>query len=195
MASLLQAKPKNVYHIQPTNHNHSDIAHYTLQGYIDLTRKHNSYDKGNNNSELLLLPGEHIIKTDFIIQNIYDFAILGNNSNIYCERQFLGIAFINVTRVILKNVGILNCSKNYILQRNNKEAMNCTTAIYLHKCTDMNMYAVHVAVQSGTNGIVAINIDASKRNKMSVFQYITITENCTKTSLPSSGILVYYNDY
>ena len=68
VASLPQAKTKNVHYIQPTNHSHSDTAHYTLQGYINHTKKHNSYGKEvYNNSELLLLPGKHIIKTDFII--------------------------------------------------------------------------------------------------------------------------------
>ena len=196
VASLLQAKTKNVYYIQPTNHNLSDTAHYTLQGYINYIKKHNSYGKGlYNKSELLLLPGKHVIKTDFIIQNIYDFAILGNNSKIYCERSFLGIAFINVTRVLLKNVEIINCGKIYILKSDSREATNCTTAIYFNQCTDVNISAVHIMVPSGTNGMVAININTSKRNKRSVFQDIAITANCTKTSLPSNGILFYYHDY
>ena len=64
----------------------------------------------------------------------------------------------------------------------------------MNVATDVNISAVHITVQSGTNGIIAVNINA-KRNKMSVFQYITTTANCTKASLPSSGILIYYNDY
>ena len=194
-ASLLQAKTEAVYHIQPTNHNHSDIDHYTLQGYIlNHTRKHNFFDKGlyNNNNELLLLPGEHIIKTDFIIQNAYNFAILGIDSKIYCDKPFLGIAFINVTRVMLKNVEIINCGKGSILG-SNVAARTITSAVSFNQCTDVNVSAVSITVQSGIHGMIAINSYASK---VSVFQNITIIVNCTKMlSLSSHGLIFHYNDY
>ena len=196
-ASLLQVKTKSVYYIQPTNHNLSDSAHYTLQGYINHTRMHNFYHKGlYNGRKLLLLPGRHIIKTDFIIQNIYNFDILGNDSKIYCDKPFLGIAFINVTRVMLKNVEIINCGKKCILGSNSKTATNTTGAVYFNQCTDVNVSAISVTVQLGINGIIAININASKRYKSSVFQNITIIVNCTKVSpLSSYGLIFHYNDY
>ena len=194
-ASLLQIKTKSVY-IQPTNHNLSDIAHYTLQGYINDTRRHNFYQGFYNDRELLLLPGEHIIKTDFIIQNIYNFAILGNDSKIYCDKPFLGIVFINVTHVMLKNVEITNCGRKYILGSDSKTATNTTSAVYFNQCTDVNVSAISVTVQSGINGMIAININASKRYKISVFQNITIIVNCTKVSpLSSYGLIFHYNDY
>ena len=199
VASLLEANTMNTYYIQPVNHRLSDVTQHTLQGYINRSKTYNSYSTGHySNCKLLLLPGKHVLQTDLIIQNAYHFAIHGNNSKIYCEKPFLGIAFINVAHVMLKNIEIINCSRSSILQRNTKETTNCNTAVYFNNCTDVNVSAVHITVQSGTNrsyGMIAININASKRNKMSVFQYITITTNCTKTSLSSSGILIYYNDY
>ena len=195
-ASLLQVKTINVYYIQPTSHNLSGTPHYTLQGYINHTREHSSYDEGlYNNSELLLLPGEHVLKTDFIIQNVYDFAMLGNNSKIHCERPFLGMAFINVTRIMLKDIEIINCGKKYILESDKKVATNGTSAVYFNQCTDVNVSAISITVQLGTNGMIVINIDASKRYKFSVFKNVTVTANCTRTSPSSSGIIFHYHDY
>ena len=193
---LLQLTTANVYYIHPTNYNHSDIYHNTLQGYINHTRSpyrvYDYYRGYYSDSELLLLPGKHLLQTDFIIQNAHDFAIHGNNSKIYCEKPFLGIAFINVTHVMLNNIEIINCGKSYILQSDSKATTNSTSALYFNKCTDINVSAISITVQSGTNGIIAINIIASKTNH---FRNIEIMANCTKTALSSSGIIFYYHNY
>ena len=191
---LLQSTTANVYYIQPTNYNLSDSANYTLQGYINHTRNvHHLYIGGYySNHELFLLPGKHFLKTDFIIQNAHNFAIHGNNSNIYCEKPFLGFAFISVKNVMLNNIKIINCGKSYILQSDSKAATNFTSAsaVYFDKCTDVKVIGISIQVQSGTNGIIAININASK---VSFFRNIKIIAYCYKTALPSSGILIYYN--
>ena len=116
----------------------------------------------------------------------------GNNSKIYCEKPFLGIAFINVTHVMLNNVEIINCGKSYILQSDSKATTNSTSALYFNKCTDVNVSAISITVQSGTNGIIEINIIDSKTNS---FRNIEIMANCTKTALSSSGIIFYYHNY
>ena len=89
---------------------------------------------------------------------------------------------------MLNNIEIINCGAtyNYI---NKKAGTQDNSAVYLSGCTDVNMYGISIMVQSGTSGIVAVNINASKRNKMS------ITTSCIKASLPSSGILFHYHDY
>ena len=189
---LLQLTTANVYiYIQPTKYNLS--TQNTLQGYINDTRSSYGvrYYNYYSNSELVLLPGKHFLQTDFIIQNAHDFAIHGNNSKIYCEKAYLGITFINVTNVVLNNVEIINCGKSYILRSDSKVAANDTSAVYFNKCTDVNVSAISITVQSGANGIIAINISASK---MSYFHNIMIMANCTKTA-SSSGILFYYHNY
>ena len=187
---LLQLTTANVYYIQPTNYNRS--THNTLQGYINNTRNSYGIDYYHySNSELILLPGKHFLQTDFIIQNAHNFAIHGNNSKIYCEKPFLGIAFINVTNVVLNNIKIINCRKSYILRRDSQVTTNGTSAVYFNKCTDVNVSVISITVQSGTNGIIAINISASK---MSYFQNIIIMANCINTA-SSSGILFYYHNY
>ena len=194
VASLLQAATVNIL---PTNHSLSDSAHYTLQGYINHKKMNNSYNtRVYNNSELLLLPGVHILQTDFIVQNVYNFIMHGNNSKIHCDKAFLGISFISVASVILKNIEITNCGKNHIIQlSDNREVLNCFTAIYFDRCTDVNLSVISITVHSGSNGISAININGSKRKKLSVFQSITITGNCTKASPPSAGLMIRYHDY
>ena len=197
VASFIQAATVSIL---PTNHNFSDSTHYTLQDYINHTKMYNSYSigliGGYNDSKLLLLPGEHILQTDIIVQNAYNFIMQGNNSKIHCYKSFLGISFINVTNVTLNNIKITNCGKNHIIQQSdNKEVIYCFTAIYFDQCTDVNMSAIFITVHSGTNGISAVNINSSKRNKISAFQSITITGNCTKTSPPSAGIMIYYYDH
>ena len=194
VASFLQAA---TVHILPTSHNISGSTNYTLQGYINHIKMYNSYYTGGyNNSNLLLLPGEHILQTDFIVQNAYNFIMQGNNSKIHCDKSFLGISFINVTSVILSSIEITNCGKNHIIQENgNKKILNCFTAVYFDRCTDVNVSVISITVHSGTNGISAVNINSSKRNKVSVFQSITITKNCNKTSPPSAGLMIHYHDY
>ena len=188
---LLQSTTAKVYHIQPTNYNLS--TQNTLQNYINNSRNSHRVHYYNyySNSELILLPGKHFLQTDFLIQNARNFAMHGNNSKVYCEKPFLGIAFINVTNVVLSNVEIINCSKNYILRRNSKVATNGTSAVYFNKCTDVNVSAISITVQSGANGIIAVNISTSK---VSYFQNIMIMATCTNT-LSSSGILFYYHNY
>ena len=120
----------------------------------------------------------------------------GNNSKIHCDKSFLGISFINVTSVILNNIEITNCGKNHIIQiSDSKKILNCFTAIYFNQCIDVNMSVISITVHSATNGISAININGSKRKKLSVFQNITITGNFTKISPPSAGIMIHYYDY
>ena len=197
VASLLQAIATNakVYYIHPANHNLSDFSHYTLQGYINHTKMYSFYNKDDHsNSKLFLLPGMHFLQTHFIVQNAYDFSIYGNNSIIYCKEQFIGIVFFEVQHVMLNNIEIINCGGTYINKKAGTQD-NRLSAVYLSGCTDVNVYGISIMVQSGTSGIVAVNINASKRNKMSVFRYITITISCIKAPLPSSGIIFHYHDY
>ena len=189
---LFQLTTGSIYYIRPTNYNFSAVYQNTLQGYINDTR--NPYGVHYylySNSELILLPGKHFLQTDFIIQNAHNFAMHGNNSKIYCEKPFLGIAFINVRNVVLNNVEIINCGKSYILRSDSKVAANGTAAVHFNKCIDVNVSAISLTVQSGANGIIAINIGASK---MSYFHNIMIMAKCTKTA-SSSGILFYYHNY
>ena len=195
VASLLQAiaTNTNVYHIHPTNHNLSEFIGYTLQSYINHTKMHSFYNKDDHsNSKLFLLPGKHFLQTHFVVKNAYNFSIHGNNSIIYCKEQIIGIVFFEVRGVMLNNIEIINCGATYI---NKKAGTQDNSAVYLSGCTDVNMYGISIMVHSGTNGIVAVNINASERNKKSVFQYITITTSCIKAPLPSSGILFHYHDY
>ena len=197
VASLLQAIATNtkVYYIHPTNHNLSDFSHYTLQGYINRTRMYSFYSKDDHsNSKLFLLPGKHFLLTDFVVKNAYNFSIHGNNSIIYCKEQFIGIFVIDVRHVMLNNIEIINCGATYTNKKADLDTQD-NSAVYLSRCTDVNVYGISIMVQSGTSGIVAVNINASKRNKPSLFQYITITISCVKASLPSSGILFHYHDH
>ena len=196
VTTLLQVKAADVY-IYSADENVSDTHHFTLQDYINNTgRQHHPfpYNRNYNNTRLLLQPGEHFLQTDFIIQNAHNFTIQGNNSKIYCNRSFLGIAFINVSSITLNNTEIINCGKGYVLQSNSKaEATNMSSAVYFESCNDVIAHGVSVTVQSGTNGITVIN-SSQRKYGASIFQDIMITTNCSETSLPSSGILLYYHD-
>ena len=192
VASLLQAIATNtkVYCIHPTNHNLCDFTDYTLQGYINHTKMQSLHNYSK--SKLFLPSGKHFLQTHFVVKNASNFSIHGNNSIIYCEKPFIGIVFIEVRHVMLNNIEIINCGATYI---NKKAGTQDNSAVYLSGCTDVNMYGISIMVHSGTSGIVAININASNKNKTSIFRYITITTSCIKASLPSSGILFCYLDY
>ena len=196
VGTLLQVKAVDVY-IYSTNDNVSDTHHFTLQGYINNTgRRHHPfpYKRNYNNNRLLLQPGEHFLQTNFIIQNAHDFSIQGNSSKIYCNKSFIGITFINVSSITLNNTEIINCGKSYVLQSNSKAvATNTSSAVYFENCTDVNAYGVSVTTQSGTNGITVIN-SSQRKHKASFLQDIMVTTNCLKSSLPSSGIFLYYHD-
>ena len=184
---LLQATTVNIL---PTNHNLSDSTHYTLQGFINHNKMYKFYNTGsyNNYNMLLLLPGKHILQTNFIVQNALNFSIHGNNSKIYCSKASVGIAFIKVGHVIVRNIEVINCGVT-ITYIYTKIATKMTGAMIFKQCTKMNVYGVSIMVQSGRNGMVAIN---NKGNKM---EYIAITTYCTKVTLPSNGILLQYQDY
>ena len=193
---MLQAKAVDIY-IHSTNYNFSDIHHYNLQDYINNTGRwhHSVMYKRIYNTRLLLQPGEHFLQTDFIIQNVHDFTIQGNNSKIYCNGSFLGITFINVSGIAMLNTEIINCGKSYVLQSSSKaEAMNTSSAVYFDHCTDVNVHGVSVTVQSGTSGMIIIN-SSQRKYKASIFEDITITTNCSKTSLRSSGMLIYFHNH
>ena len=191
-AILVQIKAVDIY-IKSANGNVTDIDHLTLQDYINGTRQHTIYGRNYNNTRLLLLPGKHFLHTDFIIQNAHDFTVHGNNSKIYCNNSFLGIAFMNVMDITLNDIEIINCGKSYILQSDSEEGTNSSGAVYFNQCTNVNVSGISLTAQSGTNGIITIN--TSQRNKLSVFQDIMVTTNCTITSLSSSGMLIYYHDH
>ena len=168
---MLQAKAVDIY-IHSTNYNFSDIHHYNLQDYINSTGRwyHSVMYKRTHNTRLLLQPGEHFLQTDFIIQNVHDFTIQGNNSKIYCNGSFLGITFINVSGITLNNTEIINCGKSYVLQSSSKaEAMNTISAVYFDHCTDVNVHGVSVTVQSGTSGIIVIN-SSQRKYESSIFR-------------------------
>ena len=188
---LLQA---TVVNILPSNRNLSDSNHYTLQGYINDNRMYKFYNTegyNNYNTLLLLLPGNHVLQTNFIVQNAYNFSMLGNSSKIYCSKPSLGIAFFKVGHVTVQNIEVINCdiTITYIYT---KIATKITGAMIYKQCTKINLYRVSIMLQSGRNGIAAINSNVNKGTK---FEYIAITAYCTKATLPSNGILLQYQDY
>ena len=71
-----------------------------------------------SNTVLQLLPGEHYLNTDSIIQNIDNFSIIGTetdgviNSTIRCTST-AGLSIVNCSNVSLANLRIKDCTNDY----------------------------------------------------------------------------------
>ena len=89
-----------------------DNSVYTLQCFVS------HFDEYFiDNTTLYLLPGEHHLNGDIIIQDVYNFSIIGSetygaiNSTINCTSA-AGIAVINCKYIFLSNLRMIKCVSN-----------------------------------------------------------------------------------
>jgi len=118
-----------------------------------------------SNTQLIFQPGLYYLSSDLILQNKINISIRGNSSIIKCVNSTMGIAIIEVTNIIMQNIKIANCGKNYTNVLTDSYRYYITkmpqlhwhAAVHLHNSTYVIVSDVTVTVNIGTHGILVVN--------------------------------------
>ena len=187
-----------VYHIIPDDENNpcnSTTRTFTLQHYFNNTK---GYYKSH--TELWFKQGHHYLCKEWMLKNVSNFTINGNNSTLSCIKPSLGIAIVNVTNITIMNLHIKQCSKYRYYAINQKYRgrhipILRKSTIYIYHSADIVIINTYITVNNYyTSGIIGINIVTRNLSK-SFLTNITVQvlcENSTNNSV--SGIMLYYND-
>ena len=122
-----------------------------------------------SSTRYLLQPGTHRVKssnaTDIPFTDLSDLAVVGNSSDgsvaILCVGQNTGLAFVNVTNLVLESVTFDGCAS----QRNSTSLQNVfyellafvQVALYFSHCEDLTLSRVSVLRSPNATGVVAYN--------------------------------------
>lgn len=194
MLMLMLFKTKaTVYYVTPDNHHSVDRNIQSLQYYLM-----NSTNYFISHNQLNFLSGEHFLQSDFTLQNVKNFTITGNNSIITCKNIPVGMTFINVNNITLKDIKIIQCGKHHkvLFNASSDEYEDIrpiwNSTIYINNCS-VTINNLSINVKAGMSGIIAVNI-YMMRSKDSTMTDVCVYADC-HSSLPVNGILFYYFDY
>ena len=167
----------------------------TLQHYLNNTKR---YVKSH--TEWWFKQGHHFLCKDWMLKNVSNFTIKGNNSTLSCIKPSLGIAIVNVTSITIMNLHIKHCSKIYnITQRHKSRHMLLLrkATLFINFSADVIITNVCITINNyHTSGIIGINVVITSTQNLSThFANITVLVMCENTAGNSvSGIILYYND-
>ena len=168
---------------------------FTLQYYLSNTSK---YFKPQ--TELWFKQGHYSLYEDWVLQNVSNFIINGNNSTLSCSKPSLGIAVINVTNITIKALHIEQCSKyqHYTSIKNYKSRylpVFSKSSIFIYLSADVVISNTSIIIHDhNTTGIIGINI-VTRNLSTSSFTNITVLVLCeNNTNNLVSGIMLYHND-
>ena len=167
----------------------------TLQYYLNNTRR---YFKSHD--QLLFEQGHHYLCTEWLLQDVSDFRIDGNNSTLSCIEPSLGIGFVNVTNITIINLHINYCSKYWNYSTNEKyKGINMpilrNSTIFLYHSADVLFTNISITINTRyTSGIIGINI-ATRNLSKSSFTNVAVLILCeSNMNNLVSGVLLFYDD-
>jgi len=186
--SLILHVTTDILYIKPDDHySTNNTSTITLSQCVS-----NSEKCFTSNRQLLFLKGVHILKDDFIIQNIMNFKVIGNHGIIKCTNSSVGIAIINVTKFLMHNIEIIYCRKTYnriVATFHDIPKLHWRAAMHLHYCESAVVTNVSITVDVGTNGLVVF--DAMMESFKNVYvMVIFLPINSSYTESPTNGMLV-----
>ena len=198
---FLQVITSAIYYVAPEDHppSISNDSH-TVEEYLN-----NASQYFTSNTQLHFLPGYHYLQKDLIIQNIINFNISGTtDSIIVCNGTVpVGLAIVNVTRLIFQNISLRNCGKDYVLNltsthhksvHNHSEfpPVHWNSALYLYNCTFVLINKLLIINDVSVNGLLLVNVRmVTKIANLTVKVNKLIADNKT---FVNNGILIYYYD-
>ena len=160
--SLLHISTCTVYIVTPDDYHHypnTTCYHcHNLQHYLlNITKYFTS------NTQLVFLPGEYYLHTDFIIQNAHNITLIGSMVNdttpvsVICYRSLMinGIAIINSTMVTVKNFVITN--KEGYNYRTNFKIFNCYYIHFHNMMINMKIIGYNMMGKTVLSNITTIN--------------------------------------
>lgn len=168
---LLRATYSTIYHIIPDDENtpcNSTTKLFTLQHYFNSTK---GYYKSH--TELQFKQGHHYLCKDWMLKNVSNFTINGNNSTLSCIKPS-GIAIVNVTNIKIRNLHIEQCTKtrNYTINKMNKGRhilILRKSTIFINHSADVSIMNTYIKVSDhNTSGIIGINIFTTNLSKSSL---------------------------
>ena len=187
-----------VYYVVPNDKDNSSYGTtrtFTLQHYLNDTSK---YLKPQ--TELRFNQGDHSLFKEWILQDVSNFIINGNNSTLSCLKPSIGIAIINVTNITVKSLHIKQCRKkwNYTINNqtyNYKSPVLKKSAVFIYHSADVVISNISITINdSSTSAIIGINV-FTRNLRTSSFTNITILVLCeNNTNRSVSGLNLYYND-
>ena len=194
---LFHVTLSTVHHVIPDDEYiqcNSTARMSTLQYYLDNTRRY-----FQSNTELRFEQGHYYLCKDWLLQNISNFTINGNNSILSCIKPSLGIAIVNATNISIINFHIAYCSKYryYNIQQKHKTMhipILRKSAIFIDHSADVVIASTSITInKSYTSGIIGINIGT--RNLTTSFTNVTVLMQCENNVNNSvSGIMIFYYD-
>jgi len=158
--SLLQASTATTYTVSPDGYNY--LTNTSLQYYVN-----NANEYFISHNKLNFLPGVHYLQSDLVIHNIANFTMTGNNSTIICSGSQLGLSITNVKGFALQKISLSQCGKDYsrilnqtlnIHSHHETILLYWTAALHIQQCTSVTMKNVSITVDTGINGLVAVNV-------------------------------------
>ena len=196
---LFHVSQSIVYYVVPDdkyNSSYGMIRAFTLQHYLNNTDK---YFKPQ--TELWFNQGHHSLFKEWILQNVSNFIISGNNSTLSCLKPSLGIAVINVTNITIKSLHIKQCSKTWYYTVNNQTYKRKHTpiliksAVFIYHSADVAFTNTSIIINdSNTAGIIGSNVFIRNLTTSS-FTNITIVVLCENDiNNLVSGIILSYSD-
>ena len=169
----------SVYYIKPDNQ-HANISANTLDYYLQDATKYLA-----SNNQLYFLPGVYKLNTVIKIQNVYNFSLIGidtNNNSIIIKCLSAGkIAIINSSFINIKHVIMKRCK--------GKLSVNSIPGF-----TEDN-YKLYVSLLIKNS--YSINIHQLTLSETQSYDIILINvlSDSTLSKVSSSGILVVYENY
>ena len=171
------------------------------------THKLDYYLKNINSSKyfkkLHFKRGEYDLEKNFTLANTDNVSITGNNASIICK-PYVGVTFINITNITLKNMRFVNCVKchsnyftlNYSQYINdniftNKEYMYSEQASIMFYNCSVTVRNASVWCNIGVHALMIINARAPV-NMSDITVLVKFKQAISNSSIISSGIFLHF---
>ena len=196
LVALLHVATPTTFHVSSSNGSYT--ANTSLQFYINNAKKYFI-----SHTQLLLLPGNHFIHSDLIIQNVTNFTITGSNSSIVCSRPSVGINVTNTEQFRITNISFIKCGKNYtdtlantlhVHSHHKKTQFHWNAALYTCHCKFATIKTVSVYVSPGINGLLIVNAMEEINITNLTVSVEGLQLNTTTITNVTNGIMIYSYD-
>ena len=185
----LEIANTEIYYVAPNGYSSLNNHTNTLQHYVDNS---NMYFTNWKDIQLHFLSGTHYLSKTFTIKKKI-FTLSGNNSVIECSNRKVGVYLKNAVKFTMQNITLIRCSmkQNLLIHSGATTMDKWNAALFIQECDSVSIINVSIIVNSGTNGLVAVN-NHMKFNITNLIVHVKCSLN--NLSLPHTNGLVLYSD-
>ena len=177
-----------IYNVKPDDYNTTCDQCHTLQYYqLNISKYFTS------NTQLLFLPGIHYLNTDFIIQNVHNFSLIGSTANgsrlhsvIQCTK-LVSIEMINIVNLTVCNlmIQIFEISKN-----NASDSLHSLVIIADCRNVLLDHLKIHKIMHYKFYSLLAINVLGKSHFSHILCHNISLYYNETDVKKEHSTLLI-----